>query len=245
MERYTTSWGYLSQVNTPFWGELGLPPRNSSIGFPTSITYAPPQCIGCLQQIYVFGVGSTGHLVVAYGDGFNWYWADQGLPPGLAWISNPTAITYASGGQQRIYVFATANTGHLVVNCWDGFKWHWVDQGLPPSPAGVGAVNTPTAITYASGGIQLIYVFGSAFVPQTQSSPLVVNHWDGVNWHWANLGLPAFYSGVYLASAITYPSQGGSRSIQPIYVFAEGNAGDLVFYYWNGLSSSWSDQGTM
>jgi len=30
---------------------------------------------------------------------------------------------------QRIYVFATISNGHLVVNYWNGYSWHWADQG--------------------------------------------------------------------------------------------------------------------
>jgi len=65
-------------------------------------------------ESYVFGTAGNGHLFVHYWDGFNWYWADQQLPVGASVVYNPTAITYANGPQQALYVFATADNGHLV-----------------------------------------------------------------------------------------------------------------------------------
>lgn len=128
------------------------------------------------QRIYAFDTGSNGHLKVNYWDGFAWHWADQGLPAGASAVYTPTAITYVSGGQQRIYVFAAASNGHLVVNYWDGSGWYWADQGLPP---GIPSLSQPTAITYVSGGKQLIYVFGT-----TINYHLAVNYWDGSGWYW-------------------------------------------------------------
>ena len=80
-------------------------------GLQTAITY--PRLLGP-QRIYVFGTAGNGHLFVHYWDGFNWYWADQQLPVGASVVYNPTAITYANGPQQALYVFATADNGHLV-----------------------------------------------------------------------------------------------------------------------------------
>jgi hypothetical protein len=82
------------------------------------------------RRIYCFARGGD-HLVVNYWDGFNWNWADQGIPAGASQVDNPSAITYIdSAGQRRIYVFANDGIGgHLFVNYWDGFSWHWADQG--------------------------------------------------------------------------------------------------------------------
>jgi len=182
------------------------------------------------RRIYSFAEGNTGHLVVNYWDGFSWHWSDQGLPPGATAVESPSAITYLSGSQQRIYVFAKANTGHLVVNYWDGFSWHWADQGLP---VGAFAAYNPSAITYLSGGLQRIYVFATA-----NTGHLVVNYWDGFSWRWADQGKPVGTSGVYRPSAITYLS----GSVQRIYVFDEGSNGDLVVNYWDGSSWHWADQ---
>jgi hypothetical protein len=82
------------------------------------------------QRIYVFAQGSNGHLVVNYWDGVNWHWADQGLPAGTTSVWRSSPITYVdSSGHRRIYVFARADNGHIVVNYWDGFSWHWADHG--------------------------------------------------------------------------------------------------------------------
>ena len=49
--------------------------RASVLGAPADITYVDG---AGNQRIYVFAVGSNGHLEVNYWDGFNWNWADQG-----------------------------------------------------------------------------------------------------------------------------------------------------------------------
>jgi hypothetical protein len=183
------------------------------------------------QRIYSFAGGNNGHLVVNYWDGFSWHWADQGLPAGSPAVTNPSAITYVSGGNQMIYAFAQGSMGHLVVNYWDGFNWHWADQGLP---AGVSEVTNPTAITYVSGGHQLIYVFAAA-----NNGHLVVNYWDGFAWHWADQGIPAGTPGISNPSAITYLSGGSQR----IYIFAAALSGHLVVNYWDGSAWHWADQG--
>src|SRR5262249_8370178 len=101
--------------------------RASVLGTPAPITYV--NAAGN-QSIYVFASGDNGHLGVNYWDGFTWNWADQGLAPGNVRVSDPAAITYVdAAGNRRIYVFASGDNGHLVVNYWDGLSWNWADQG--------------------------------------------------------------------------------------------------------------------
>jgi len=80
---------------------------------------------------------------------------------------------------QRIYAFAQASDGHLVVNYWNGSAWYWADQGLADGYL----FSYPSAITYLSAGVQFIYVFGEA-----SNNNLVVNYWNGYGWYWADQG---------------------------------------------------------
>lgn len=211
------------------WADQGLPRRAKTVNNPTAITWAG----GANQQIYVFAEASNGDLVVNYWTGSAWQWADQGLPAGATAVYTPTAITYASGPNRLIYVFAVSSTGHLVVNHWNGSTWQWADQGLP---AGASAVNSPSAITYASGPNQPIFVFAV-----DDNYQLVVNDWNGSTWQWANQGLPEGFSSLSHPSAVTY----ASGANQMIYAFVRGNTGALVVNYWNGYSWNWADQGIM
>ena len=140
------------------WADLGVPTGTSSVYSPTAVSY--PQ--NGQQLTYVFAEASNGDLVANYGIAppSPRSWADLGRPPVVGGpVENPVAITYVSGGQQQIYVFATADYGHLVVAYWNSTApWHWADLGLPAGASGVGP---PTAITWQSGGQQWIYVFAT------------------------------------------------------------------------------------
>jgi|SRR5579871_6990698 len=213
------------------WADQGVPQGTTSISMPNAVTFLDSSRH---QRIYAFAVGSNGHLVVNYWDGSEWQWADQGLPAGNVTVFYPNAITYLdTNGKQRIYVFAEGTNTHLVVNYWDGYAWHWADQGLP---AGIACcVNQANAITYVdSNGKQRIYVFATANAGQ-----LVVNYWDGYAWHWADQGLPSGMASVTSSHAITYRDSSGH---QRIYIFAVGN-GHLVVNYWDGFGWHWADQG--
>jgi hypothetical protein len=209
------------------WADQGLPAGASQVFYPSAITYLS----GSQQRIYVFAQADNGHLVVNYWNGSSWQWADHGLPAGASQVQNPTAITYLSGGQQWIYVFAQASNGHLVVHYWNGSSWQWADQGLP---AGASGVLPSSVITYLSGSQREIYVFGTA-----DNGHVVVHYWNGSSWQWADQGLPEGASSVNYLSAITYLS-GGHRLI---YVFGTTTEGHLVANYWNGSSWQWADQG--
>jgi hypothetical protein len=99
----------------------------------------------------------------------------RGVPPYVGGVYLPNTITYDGGGSRRIYVFCTANNGHLVVNYRAGNSRQWADQGRPTSAT---TVYLPNAITFGSTSL---YVFGTA-----NNGHLVVNYWDGSSWNWAD-----------------------------------------------------------
>jgi hypothetical protein len=215
------------------WADQGLPAGNTYVFDPSAITYFD----GSTQRLYVFAIGDNNHLEVNYWDGAAWHWADQGLPAGMSGIAvPPMAITYMDGaGHQRIYAFCVGSNLHLVVNYWDGFSWHWADQGLP---AGASWVAGPNAVTYVDAtGNQRIYVFAEG-----SNNHLVVNYWNGSGWHWADQGLPAGTTALYYPNSITYVDAAGNRRI---YAFADANTDHLVVNYWNGFDWAWADQGTL
>lgn len=83
---------------------------------------------------------------------------------------------------QRIEVFTSGSNAHFAANWWDGSRWNWNDQGIPPGETGA---HLPNAITYfdtASGG-QKLYVFGIG-----STTNLIVNWWSGGAWNWLDLG---------------------------------------------------------
>jgi urease beta subunit len=195
-----------------------------------SLTWTRRECAG----FYVFAqTNPSGHLVVNYWDGFTWHWADQGLPAGSTSVGQPSTISYVDkSGNRRIYVFTSSTNGHLYVNYWDGFTWHWADQGFPYG----GQLNRPRAITWVDpAGNRQIYVFAAVV-----NGPLVVNYWDGFTWHWADHGFPAGTSGLGQPTAITYVDTAGKRRI---YVFAGTSNGPLVVNYFDGSSWHWAKQG--
>ena len=101
--------------------------------------------------------------------------------PELAVGQNGTSqsITYWDGAQQ-IRVFTTGNSGHLVVDAWDGNGWTWFDLGLP---LGLSWVLKPTAIRYVdAGGIEKIRVFDIGQNYNTLARGLFVDAWDGFGW---------------------------------------------------------------
>jgi len=219
------------------WADRGVPPGKTGVASPSAVTYVDA---AGHRRIYTFGESYDGHMVVLYFDGFKWNWADMGLPPGNSSISNSNAITYLdSSGRQEMYVFADGGSngqqnGHMVVLHWNGFNWNWADKGFPPGKTGVYA--SPSAITYLdAGGNRRIYSF-----VMSNDQHLVVLWWDGSNWHWADMGLPAGASAVYWPSAITYRDASGN---QRIYAFDSANNGHLVVLWWDGSNWHWADQG--
>ncbi len=159
------------------------------------------------------------------------------MTPVLGVASPSDTITFQdAAGNQQIYVFSTAieigDTGHLLLNYWDGFNWNWSDQGLPPL---TGYVSTPAAVAYVdSAGNQQIYAFAT-----TGGDRFVVNYWDGFNWYWSDQGPPPVGTHVRdPKAAITYLDGTGSQQIYAFPCF-----GRLFANYWDGFNWYWSDEG--
>jgi hypothetical protein len=137
--------------------------------------------------------------------------------------------------QQRIYAFVRGGDGHLYVNFWDGARWYWADQGLPPGTS-LHNQAIPQVVTYLdAAGQQRIYAF-----VRGADNRLYVNFWDGFLWRWANQGTP---SGTDLNSdpaVVTYRDAAGN---QRIYAFVRGSNGDLCVNFWDGARWYWGDQG--
>jgi hypothetical protein len=213
------------------WADQGLPNGVSAIYNPNAILYEP----GATPEIYVFAMGSNGHLVANYWDGAVWKWADLGLPVGTTAMQFPSATTFGIGAQQ-LYVFGTGSNGHLLVDYWDGGSWHWADQGLP---LGATAFQNPSAITPDG---QQLYVYGNDVHGSLNSGDLLVEHWNGSYWQWEDHGFapPALgIGGVSSPKAILY-SGGGSPTI---YVFCTNSDGQLVVNYQSGSSWYWAGLG--
>lgn len=205
---------------------------------PSAITYLE----GSKQLIYVFVVGDDGaggnvHLHVNYWDGAHWRWADQGTPPGTVLKQIPSAITYAEGGKERIYVFAGGADHNLHVNYWNG-QWQWGNQGHPAIVNPSIDLNGKGTITYSEGGKQRIYIF----VPIGKR--LYLNYWDGAQWHWTDQGQPFpqadNISLTTLDSAITYKI----GTTQYIEDFIIGTDQKLYRHYWDGAGWHWVSLGS-
>jgi hypothetical protein len=208
------------------WANQGTPPGTLAAGPPGVITYKE----ATKQRVYAFVTGANGHLYVNYWKGSKWQWADQGAPPGATATAAPGVITYKEATKQRIYAFVTGSNGNLYMNCWNGSRWRWSDQGNPPF---ANATEAPDVITYKEATKQRIYAF------VTGSRHLHVNYWDGSNWHWSDHGFDAIDPVWGAPGAITYEQ----ATKQRIYVFVRFGIGLLLVNYWNGSKWQWSDQG--
>ncbi len=225
-----------------YWADLGVPPN---LPYPSlsqdDNTTTAALCFTDANgniRVYGFASASNGHLVVAYGDGATWQWADQGLPGGVSNLYKLSAVTFQDGrGRQQLYIFGDSDIGHLVVNYWDGSQWRWADQGVP---AGLVGSSEPSAIWFpGTGGSRMIYVFciGS-------NGHMVVNYRIGSSWAWADNGLPAGKSQLLSTSATAYLDTQGARRI---FAFSttpvNGVPESLVVNFWNGSTWAWSDLG--
>jgi hypothetical protein len=182
--------------------------------------------------MYAFVQGQDGHLHVHSWNGVQWQWADQGTPAGTTVASAPGVITYLEAGQQRMYAFVQGQDGHLHMHYWNGVQWQWADQG---TPAGTTVASVPGVITYPEAGTQRI----CAFV-RGADDHLHVHYWNGVQWQWADQGLPAGTSVSSAPGVITYLEAGQQR----IYAFVQSRNGHLHVHSWNGAQWQWADQGT-
>lgn len=211
------------------WANLGNPGATvGGGGAPAAITYRDDQG---KQRIYVFVPGDLDpNLYVKYWDGQQWHWANQNNP-GSA-MSGVSPVTYLDSGRQRIYAFCyTDAQQNLQVNYWDGQHWHWSSQGGP----GADVVGIPAAVTYRDNqGKQRIYVFVSR-----NDDHLLVNYWDGQQWHWADQNTPPGTDVTGQPAAITYLEGGQQR----IYAFVGGEDDNLHVNWWDGSQWAWASQG--
>jgi hypothetical protein len=217
------------------WSDQGTPVGAVLDSRPNTIVYKedqPDVYQGNLPRIYTFVIGNDHHLHVNYWDGSKWIWKDQGTPSGISLSNNtPSVITQMKALKRLIYVFVVGSNGNLYVNWWDGLKWNWANQGIPPGASSVSDVHI---ITFKDKDIIKIYAFVKGI-----DGNLHVNYWDGSIWHWANQGKPAGTDVSIPLGVITYRENDRQR----IYAFVRGNNGHLHVNYWDGLKWHWADQG--
>jgi hypothetical protein len=194
------------------FGLFGALPAHAVKGRPSAITFDDA---GADRNIYAFVKGDNGHLLSNHFDGTSWTWTDHGLPPGVASINNPKAVTYIDGsGNRRIYVFVVDSTGHLAIRFYKGpsYGWQWSKQGGPFISA-----QSLSATTYLDdSGVLHLYAF--AFSTNSGGAvpfKLVKHYWNGSAWGWNDMGnyagLP--YNSVSFTETTTYEGNDGRRRL--------------------------------
>jgi hypothetical protein len=159
------------------WEDAGLPEGANYVVNPSTVYQTS------LDRIVAFvtSVGN-GHLYDLYGDGHQWVWdTDQGTPPGVTSVANPSAVYQTS--RDRLVVFVTGSDGHLYDKYWDGHQWVWdTDQGTPP---GVTSVANPSAVYQTLLDRLVVFVIGS-------DGHLYDKYWDSTagQWVWDDRGQP-------------------------------------------------------
>ena len=95
---------------------------------------------------------------------------------------------------------------------------------------------SPAVVSYRELNTERMYCF-----VRGADSHLHVMYWDGVQWHWADQGVPPNSSVSELGiGAITYSEAG----IRKIYCFTIGfNDSSLYVNYWDGTVWRWASQG--
>ena len=154
--------------------------------------------------------------------------------PALAIQSEVSAITYVDqDGDRRIFAFARGDSGHLVLNHFNGTTWHWIDHGVP---AGATSVGGPKALTYVdAAGFRRIYVF-----VKDNTNHLALRYWNGFQWQWVHQGGPEVLGDTL--SVLTNIDPSGNRRIYAFMV--AGNHDHLFVNYWDGFTWQWADNGS-
>lgn len=206
------------------------------------------QDTGYPTHLYTFYAAATGQLYSRYFNGRTWRWANQGNPPYTRFssVSIPSVISYRQGSQpRRIHAFAVGNytrlgqTGpngisYLYRNYWDGYRWHWQNQGNPTN--GRESLNAEASVvTYGASNLsQYWYAFVTA-----SDGHLYANHWNGFRWSWEDRGTPPSTTCWGSPASINFP---GTNLREEIHTFVIGTSGKL---YTNYLDlSSWFGRGT-
>ncbi|MCW6004452.1 hypothetical protein K1W54_07620 [Micromonospora sp. CPCC 205371] len=183
---------WVKHLDNGFWdgGSLGSPSPTVSVvrgvGAVTGQLYAWEP-----QRPFAFVIGSDGHLWTRSRAGGVWTgWQDQGTPTGttVSAAVGAVAVHDSPSAAGRPYVFVLGGDGHLWVNWWNGGRWQWYDQGVPPGSTlsssfiRVG-VTTTQPVTEGSE-------YPQAFLLDAQRN-LWRHGWNGSAWEWANYGRPS------------------------------------------------------
>ena len=205
-----------------------------------------------IPYIYAYVVGHDGHLYVNHSADWaasTWHWRDLGQPNAnttATWLMKPGLVSFTHDGEYRIYAFVGGSNGHLWNHFWQGWRQqgqgNWGDLG---APTGTTVASESGVVTFRHEGTDRIYVF-----VRGSDNHLHVCFWDGLQWHWANLGRPTTGGDDVMAQP-----QGGNAPVSSapgvitftdrIYAFVSGGDNHLHVCYWNGVDSwLWTDLGT-
>ena len=211
------------------WQDQGIPlgATGVAVASASGAVYQPT-----LDRIIVFVVGlGSAHLYDKYWNGREWVWEDQGFPAGATGPPGEPLLAASAVYRQkldRIIVFVVGDDSHLYDKYWDGSKWIWEPQGIPPETSSVG--DPPSAVYQPT--LDRIWVFVVA-----DNGHLYDKYWNGREWVWEDQGMP---SGTTRCRA---PSAVYQQKLDRIIVFVVGNDGHLYDKYWDGREWVWQDQG--
>jgi hypothetical protein len=127
------------------WTNQGTPPAVDIVGSVGVITVMDSPTSA--QRPYAYVVGGDGQLWLNWWNYTVWVWSSLGTPsPGVTVAAGVGIVGVMSSptAAQCPYAFVKGSDGQLWLNWWDGFAWHWTNQGAPSSvvtiAAGAGAV---------------------------------------------------------------------------------------------------------
>jgi hypothetical protein len=176
------------------WQSLGQPPGTGVTNIPnfrpTALTIPPDAA----KEIYVFAVGTDGHLYDCYSPagGTGWVWNDLGLPPGTAiqtFFQNALRLgteSKAAVFAWPVFVFVVGEDFNLYLDSspdaslGPSATWNWQSLGQPPG-RGLLGLNGAVASTEveASTADEQMYVFASDI-----ESDVHTVRWNGSAWTW-------------------------------------------------------------
>jgi hypothetical protein len=176
------------------WQSLGQP---SGVGVssvanfrPTALTIPPDAA----KEIYVFVIGTNGHLFACYSPsgGIGWTWEDLGVPPGTgiqSFFQNALRVGIESKSAAftwPVFVFAVGDDFNLYMtsssdaSLGPSATWNWQPLGQPPG-RGLLGLNGAVASTEVEASLAAyqMYIFASDF-----DSDLHTIRWNGSTWTW-------------------------------------------------------------
>jgi hypothetical protein len=139
------------------------------------------------NPVIVFVEGVNGELFDLYWNGSGWVWQDQGVPPGTSGVVNFPSALYDPKSPNPLMVFVEGNNAHLVDKYWNGSKWVWQDQGIPPGDVGVDGLCGLSAVYDPTLSNPI-----AVFMVGTSTGALYQKYYDGTTsaWVWQNQGTP-------------------------------------------------------